>query len=814
MKIITRILSFFLIGTLSLFLNTLSAQQINPELLQKPWKAQWITGPGTPINRWNATSDVSLKEYGVFKFRKTIELGEKPASFVIHVSADNRYKLFVNGRHVSQGPARGDLYFWNFETLDIASYLNVGNNTVAAVVWNDGKNKPEAQISHLTAFVLQGNTAKEEILNTDDTWKTIKDESYQPLPVRVPGYYVAGPGELVDMNKHIKGWITPEHDERKWVKARIIGPAVTKGAAVNSIGWMLVPSPIPQMEMTVQRLATLRKAEGVQVPAGFPASKTQVTIPANSKATILLDQGFLTNGYPTLQFSGGRNASISLSYSEGLYIRKNENLSGFWVPTLPKGNRNEVDGKVFIGKMDSLISDGTARQEYTSLWWRTYRYIRLSVNTKADPLVIDDIYGTFTGYPFVQKAKLQTANPELGKMLDIGWRTARLCAFETYMDCPYYEQLQYIGDARIQALVSFYNAGDDRLVRHGLTLMDHSRIAEGITLSRYPTDLHQEIPTFSLWWISMLHDYYMYRPDSLFIKDKLPGSRQVMSFFERYQQADGSLKNVPYWVFTDWAQGKGWDFGMAPKGTNGESAILDMQLLWVYQLASEMENNLGLKDFARLYTKKAEQLKTTIQRKYWDSNKNLYADTENKDVFSQHTNSLAILSGVVAPDQTKELAKRILADTTLIPASIYFKYYLHQALVKAGLGNDYLKWLDKWRENMAMGLTTWAEISEITTARSDCHAWGSSPNIEFFRTVLGIDSDAPGFSKVKIQPHLGSIETIGGEIPHPDGMVSVKYTVKKGVLQAEINLPENVTGAFIWKDKKHALKGGKNVFTL
>ena len=805
---IKAIFTFF-IGAVFLLSQPSKAQQT-----KKPWNAQWITGPGIPINRWNASSDLTLKEYGVFKFRKTIELKSKPTSFVIHVSGDNRYKLLVNGKQVSQGPARGDLYFWNFETLDVAQYLNAGSNTVAAVVWNDGRHKPEAQITYLTAFILQGNTEAEEVLNTNDTWKTIKDESYQPLSVRVPGYYVAGPGELVDMNKQVKGWDKPAYDDSKWVKARTIGPGATKDFAVNSTGWMLVPSPLPQMEMTAQRLLSTRKAEGVQVPAGFPAGKMKVTIPANTRASILLDQGFLTNAYPTLIFGGGRNASISMAYSEGLYIRKDENISGFRVPLLPKGNRNEVDGKVFIGKADSLLSDGTANQEYTPLWWRTYRYIKLTVNTKAEPLVIDDVYGTFTGYPFVNNAKLQTSNPEMGKMLDIGWRTARLCAFETYMDCPYYEQLQYIGDARIQALVSMYNAGDDRLARYGLTLMDHSRIAEGITLSRYPTDLHQQIPTFSLWWIAMLHDYYMYRPDSLFIKDKLAGARQVLSFFEKYQQADGSLKDVPYWVFTDWAQGKKWNFGMAPKGSKGESSILDLQLLWVYQLASELEDQLGLKDLARLYTKRAEQLKKTIQLKYWDSGKNLYADTEDKDAFSQHANSLAILSGVISSDKATALAGKMLADTTLVPASIYFKFYLHQALVKAGLGNDYIKWLDKWRENMKLGLTTWAETSDVTTSRSDCHAWGSSPNIEFYRTVLGIDSDAPGFSKIKIKPHLGSIENISGEMPHPNGKISVKYKLQKGVLQTEITIPESTSGTFVWKDQSYNLKGGKNSFKL
>ncbi|RYF70789.1 MAG: alpha-rhamnosidase [Cytophagaceae bacterium] len=811
---VNNVLRAYFFAVYFLLAHHLTAQPISADILSKPWKAQWITGPGRPINRFTATSDLTLKEYGVVKFRKTIELKEKPTSFVIHVSGDNRYKLFVNEKQVAQGPARGDLYFWNFETIDIAPYLQAGNNLVAAVVWNDGRQKPEAQISYLTGFILQGNTVAEEVLNTNDSWKTAKDESYQPLPVRVPGYYVAGPAELVDMSKHLKGWERTDFADGSWTKARVIGPGITKATAVNSTGWMLVPSPLPPMEMTRQRLVATRQAEGVQVPASFPATPTKVAIPANTKATILLDQGMLTNAYPTLAFSGGREATLSMGYAEALYTPRAPS-AGAGRPAPPaKGNRNQVDGKSFIGKADSVLSDGTPSQVYSPLWWRTYRYIRLVVNTKSEPLIIDDLYGTFTGYPFEAKAKLQTQNAELGKMLDIGWRTARLCAFETYMDCPYYEQLQYIGDARIQAMVSFYYAGDDRLARYGLTLMDHSRIPEGITLSRYPTDLHQQIPTFSLWWVAMLHDYYMYRPDSQFIKDKLPGARQVLSFFERYQQADGSLKNVPYWVFTDWTQGKGWNFGMAPIGQNGESAVLDMQLMWTYQLAADLEKRLGISELANQYVQRSNQLKQTIQRKYWDSTRQLYADTDAKDTYSQHANSLAILAGVVPVQQAPALARKMLTDTSLAPASIYFKYYLHQALTKAGLGDDYLSWLGKWRDNMASGLTTWAETSDVNTSRSDCHAWGASPNIEFFRIVLGIDSDAPGFARLKITPHLGSLTNIEGEIPHPNGKVSVRYEQQKGKLRAEIDLPPKTVGSFHWKLKMYSLKSGRNVFEL
>ena len=123
-------------------------------------------------------------------------------------------------------------------------------------------------------------------------------------------------------------------------------------------------------------------------------------------------------------------------------------------------------------------------------------------------MTIDDLRGVFTGYPFVRKARFDAGRPELEKILDVGWRTARLCAHETYMDCPYYEQLQYVGDTRIQAMVSLYMSGDARLMRNAINQINSSRTPEGATFSRAPSSLPQYIPPFSLWWIGMVHDYW------------------------------------------------------------------------------------------------------------------------------------------------------------------------------------------------------------------------------------------------------------------------------------------------------------------
>mgnify|MGYP001002053053 CR=1 FL=1 len=771
-----------------------NSQTVAPALLQKQWDASWITVP-----------DVPAHEYQVFLFRKTLDLPRAPANYLIHVSADNRYKLFVNGQLASLGPARGDLSHWNFETVDLAPYLKTGQNVLAAQVWNETEWRPEAQISLRTGFILQGASAAEAAANTNDTWRCLRDESYQPLKVQMRTYYVTGPGEYVDMARHASNWAAPDYQDTGWLNARTLFKGVPKnvmGPYGTPSGWMLVPSTLPQLERRQERFQKVLQVEGFSVPASFPQEKTSLTVPANTTVTLLLDQGYLTNAYPTLQFSGGKNATLSIGYAEALFSKYPE-----------KGNRNETAGKQLIGRKDSLLSDGSRAQVFTPLNFRTYRFVKITIKTLREPLVLDDVSGTFTGYPFQKNAVFDCpGNPEMKQMLEIGWRTARLCAVETYMDCPYYEQLQYIGDARIQALVSLYNSGDDRLLRNALNQMDQSRQPEGVTLSRHPSYTPQYIPTFSLWYIGMLHDYARYGKDPGFVRDKLPGVRQILGYFQKYQQPDGSLKGVPQWMFTDWVEEKGWNSGTAPMGEDGTSALPDLQLLWAYQLAADLEKHMGMQAYAEQYAENAGQLKKTIQARYWDAERRLYADRPEKDLYSQHAGGLAILTGMVEGDAARQLAGHIRDDNSLAPASIYFRYYLHQAWTKAGLGNDYLKWLDKWRENIAMGLTTWAEISEISRARSDCHAWGASPNIEFYRTILGVDSDGWGFSKVKIEPHLGSITDISGSIPHPGGPLKVSYRLENGAWNIEIDLPPGVSGTLFWKGENISLQAGKNSF--
>ena len=175
---------------------------------------------------------------------------------------------------------------------------------------------------------------------------------------------------------------------------------------------------------------------------------------------------------------------------------------------------------------------------------------------------LDGLQAWFTAYPFEFKATLAGDIPQLDELWTTGWRTARLCAHETYIDAPYWEQLQYVGDTRIQALISYVMTGDGRLARQAIKALDDSRTPEGLTQSRYPSAVPQFIPPFSLLWVSMLHDYWMYVDDEVLVKETLPHTRTVLDWFAGHQRPDGLLGRMRWWEFADWTAT--YRFGVPP----------------------------------------------------------------------------------------------------------------------------------------------------------------------------------------------------------------------------------------------------------
>lgn len=768
---------------------------------QREWKAAWIAHPEAPP-----------QGAGVYHFRKAIVLDARPERFVVRVSADNRYRLFVNGRAVLSGPARGDLMHWRYEAADLAPYLKRGRNIVAALVWNWGDQRPAAQISQRTAFLLGGEGAAAALDTGSAGWRVLWNRGYGFAPVGWPdngGYYVAGPGETIDGGSWPWGWETGSAEGPGWTDAQAIvirsdvpAGAVPRGSHMWGDGgeWQLVPRNIPAMEERPVRFAGVRRAEGVEVPARFASGRGAIVVAARSRASFLLDQGQLTMGYPVLVASGGDGARATLTYAEALYDSEGK-----------KGHRDVIDGKTIRGVRDRILFEGGEQRRYQPLWLRAWRYVQVEVETAGAPLRIEDVHGIFTAYPFEQKAAFTSDQGWIEDVWEIDWRVFRLSAFETFWDTPYYEQLQYVGDTRIESLLSLYNAGDDRLMRNAIEQFDHSRMPEGLTASRYPSALPQYIPPFSLWWTAMVHDHWMHRGDEAFASRFLPGVRGVIAWYERHVGETGMLGPMPWWNFLDWAPA--YERGVPPGAADGHSTPLTFQFAYALQRAAELEQALGQPAEAVRYRALADRLIAAARRDAWDAQRGLFADTPEKISFGQQANALAVLVGAVPEAEKRAVMERVLEDASLVQASFYFRFYVDEALREAGLADRYLERLEPWREMIRMGLTTTPETPEPT--RSDSHAWSAHPNYHLLATLLGIRPAAPGFAQVRIAPALGDLRRAGGRVPHPAGTIAVELRrVGADGIAGEVTLPEGVGGSFEWRGRSAPLRPGKQKVKL
>src|ERR1039458_2215916 len=182
-----------------------------PDPAHRTWQAAWVTHPTAP-----------LREPVVLHFRRSLQLAAVPASYPVRVSADNRFILYVNGHRVGDGPARGDLAHWRYETFDLAEYLSAGTNIVTATVWNFGIYAPTAQITDRVAFLVQGDGALEAGVSTPREWMVALEPGQIPVPRKADGFegYMAnGPGEELNAAAYDWRWNDPADPSGAWVAA-------------------------------------------------------------------------------------------------------------------------------------------------------------------------------------------------------------------------------------------------------------------------------------------------------------------------------------------------------------------------------------------------------------------------------------------------------------------------------------------------------------------------------------------------------------------------------------------------------------------
>jgi hypothetical protein len=309
----------------------------------------------------------------------------------------------------------------------------------------------------------------------------------------------------------------------------------------------------------------------------------------------------------------------------------------------------------------------------------------------------------------------------------------------------------------------------------------------------------------------MLHDFWMYRPDpDGFVRSLVPGTRTILEWFSKYEQPDGLLHEVPWWSFIDWVP-----TGEIPTyDTHGESCVTTLEYLGALTDAADLENAYGDPVLATRYQARAAHARQGIYDKCWSPQRGLLADTPEQKVFSQQTNILGALYDVIPQDHQQQVLHQmvnIYPGTTpggVLSASYYFRFYLARALDHAGVADQYLDSIGPWRKLLPLHFSTWPEIPGDT--RSDSHAWSAHPAYDLLTLVAGIEPASPGFSTVRIAPHLGALPSVTATYPHPQGDIKVDFHRNGSSLSGTITLPGTLTGTFVYNGKTTPLNPGVN----
>jgi len=727
--------------------------------------AGWITHP-----------DAGTRTPIVLQFRRELTLSRVPANLPVSVTADNRFILYVNGDRVASGPSTGTVKSWRFAQLDLAPHLRKGKNVVEATVWNFGDVAPAFQQVVATGFRLSGDP----VSTSASGWQVRVDKGHSAVNAKDQiswQYYVAGAPEVIDARVATSDW-----------QDAVAAPA----AAART----LIADPFPlQLYQDAAPGQVVRSS--IEGGDRFPAQP--LTIPANTTAKLLLRRDAMISAYPALEVQGGRDAELRLQYGEALYDAEGR-----------KGDRNLVGDRQLRGFHDTFLADGKTHV-FAPLWWRTFRFVEIEVVTKAEPLTLRALRLHETGYPFKQVASFVSSDAQLNRIWDIGWRTMRVDAHETFMDSSYWEQLQYTGDTRLEMLITYAVSGDARLARQAIDAFAESDVDGGLVQGAYPSRLPNVIATFAFAWVGMLADWSVEQPDRALIVRHLPRMRRALAWFEPLLNEQGLLGKNPQWNFIDWS-GQQWDDRdhFPSWGSRNGSCLMTAMWLGALRQGDALELEFGDALLATEFHAKANRAREAIRKHCWVAEKGLFADDGDRAVFSQHMNVFAVLYDIATPEEAPGILDRITmrgrgidAPAGMYSPTYYFAWYLVRAFEHVGLAERYVGLLQTWRDLLALNYTTWPESRD--QPRSDSHAWSAHPTADLLRIVAGIRSGAQGYSRLRVEPLLGTLTSLEATAATPHGPVKVSYRVAGGKLLAVIDRPAALPGSFIWRGKEHPL---------
>ncbi|TSA30788.1 MAG: alpha-L-rhamnosidase [Verrucomicrobiaceae bacterium] len=750
-------------------------------------KARWIW----PDNHgWDLHNSYAL-------FRKKFRLENVPVRALLAITADQSYQLYLNGRYVCRGPARGFQKSWPYDEVDVSSYLRKGRNVLAVRAHHPGFSNFQYVTQGWAGLLVAAKWGKTEIFS-DKSWRCRRQTGLRrdTVPVSLQLFCQ----EHIDLREEPPDWMEPGFDDSGWTSPAVEHPW-------NGMPWYeLEPRGIPMLEekevapvrclgtaegrcragyLDTRDITRIRHAEGLTHRMEDISVGSVAVLPTGKKRfrSYLIDFGWTVVGSVGFEIAGAKGGEIV----DTLHVETidPDTLEPHFIPD--RHCRMAFGHRLICRPGDQ-----------THVFYHAFgfRFMVLTVRDNEADLVIRPFLRT-TLYPLAKKGGFQSSDAALQRIWETCAWTQRVCSLDAYIDTPWREQAQWWGDARVQAKNTFFYSGDTRLFRRGIAQIAGQSLQNGLTYGHAPTMAHSCIlPDFTLIWFITIWDYY-WQTGSLepfeahqrtilealkYFKDKTDSKTGLVSYDERY------------WLFLDWT-------GL-PK--EGSSTIYNLWLLIALERMAEMYRKARMPAEARSLTAWAGRLRKALSKLVRRDGllcDGLTATGKLIKTTSIHAQTLAILAGFEPQHDAARVENVLLPfirqqHVPEIYPSCYWITYVFEVLTARGHSAEVLEFIrDKWTPMSEHG-TTWEVFNPRLGDESFSHAWSAHPLYHLMQTVGGIRQTAPAWDKILFQPTFEGdrAETI---VPTPHGPIRGAWERTAAEIKVRLDLPKGITAKVI-----------------
>ncbi|CAN7286796.1 family 78 glycoside hydrolase catalytic domain [Paenibacillus sp. LjRoot56] len=711
--------------------------------MSKHWQARWITDTPfrsmEPLDLFHKEMDAAESEahredlqHHHWLVRTTFNLASadlEAVSLYMDITADDYYKLYLNGRFVAQGPAQNDAGHYYYNRIEVGSFLQEGNNVIAVHVYYQGLvNRAYNSGDYRQGLIAELTTGDRVLVKTDETWRAKRAEEY--MKGEAFGYSTQFV-EHIDARKSEQGWKDLSFDDSAWL------PVHTNDQA----DYTLVEQPTPVLSVY---------------------EKKPYRVERRAPGHYWIDFGEEITGQFTMEAEGEAGEEIEIRCGEEL--EADEQAVRFSM----RCNCTYQEQWTLSGDCDRL--------DFYD--YKGFRYVEVFGPEQA--IRPDSFQAIVRHYPFNEEScRFQSSDELMNQIFQICKNGVKYGSQENFVDCPTREKGQYLGDNTVIGHAHMLLSGDLRLYKKAIEQFALSSSTCPGLMSVVPGNFMQEIADFSLQWPLQLLEYYRYSGDLTFLRDMYPYAEQLLRHFQAYDRGDGLLHEITdKWNLVDWPKElrDEYDFELSKPIGPGSHNVVNAFYLGCIQAVNEIRDLLGIS-----YEEDLPRLKKRFIEVFYDPTHRLFTDAEGSRHHALHANVLPLLFDLAPKESVPSIVDQIREKR--FSCGVYFSYFVLKALARFGehtliyelmSSEEEHSWGNMLKEGATTCFEAWGKDQKWNT--SLCHPWASAPVPLLIEEIIGLKPSKPGWKEISFSPKIPAHwEHFTLEVRVPSGMIRLAY---------------------------------------